>query len=868
MATGDITTRIEPNGFFADVTTAGFTTGASYNLAWNTYTYGTVTISTFAAGHTITQVTTGATMVIQSVKVTGQYTYLYCGTVTGTPNQTANWTDNTSSALLTVPNNPNVSQTVLPYSPTASTPYFTVVSLGYDATGAATTKTRTVYLTTVARFPYLTGYLTGTYTSGTFVDGDVITQAVSGATGQIVGDQSAGTKLVFFVTAGTFNNVNLCTGPTGTFTSTSTFTAYAALTKHEESTAVPDLTTRFSLSEYVYQKDNTGAGNSLTAPTFTSPAGFIVNSGGGAQSSNAASAIAVTQSSTAAFPLVLMNWDTIAGVRTADRVTGSFTVAVNARHRFGIAAVVITATGQTSAYTTTFTQTTQVSTVRTATGLYYSAYQGTISIAGFTLGELIDIRAQVYPSTGDLGAVMDTNSFTTALNECLGYNKATVVYSTTNTDKYVALAASTPAGNDANAGTSAAPYLTIGKAVSAGANRVFLKDGSTFLGMGSNPVRTVTNEWVIVQPDPVSSPSGVIFQMDDVQFNGKCSRLMFYNLTIKPKNINASLYGAALANYLRFNNVTFNLNGVARITGGTPFYQWYGVYFENCPGDLGYNWYIAQIGNYAGFTFDGCVFGSAGACNSVNRITACSSIVGMSFAETPTGVNQPLNDGGFFDNNVFYNFGGAGVTGLSFAYTHALVRGISICGNVFEKTTTPGHTIGVANAATGTIGTTNVIMENNATMGGNAGFAFCYVSNSVHTQWQWKNNSFGSKLAGGSFEAITDNSSEGTPSGTKQGNWGFVYGVGFSGNYVAWYQQPTQFYGTNTVYGSQPSYVSDKSYNNGAAGQGDYHLTAASIATRIGDNAVPFDLAGMSRNPTDAAGAYHFGGAYAGFWLL
>jgi len=73
-------------------------------------------------------------------------------------------------------------------APSSSKAVFTVISLGFDSTGAATTKTRTIYGTHQMLMPTGDGSLTmskimiGAVTSGPFQDGETITQATSGAT--------------------------------------------------------------------------------------------------------------------------------------------------------------------------------------------------------------------------------------------------------------------------------------------------------------------------------------------------------------------------------------------------------------------------------------------------------------------------------------------------------------------------------------------------------------------------------------------------------------------------------------------------------------------------------------------------------------
>jgi hypothetical protein len=93
------------------------------------------------------------------------------------------------------------------------------------------------------------------------------------------------------------------------------------------------------------------------------------------------------------------------------------------------------------------TVSTQTATQRTASGNYSSAFKGTMPVTGFSAAELVSLRARVYPLVGDSAAVLDTDNFTTAREECRGYNKATIVYNSTPVYAYVDPARGTDAGS-------------------------------------------------------------------------------------------------------------------------------------------------------------------------------------------------------------------------------------------------------------------------------------------------------------------------------------------------------------------------------------------------------------------------------------
>lgn len=212
--------------------------------------------------------------------------------------------------------------------PTATTPYLTVVSQGYDNTGSLGTITRTVYITSPVNVPYSTATINVTAGVGTFVDGETVSQAISTATAVVVGNQSAGNaKLRFRSVTGTFNNVNVITGGTSgaVATSTSTITTLT-LPANDVIVTSTGIVVRVALSDYVYLDDNTGAGKSGTAPTITT---FTGNIASGGNNSVALTAAAVTQNSTQDYPNVIMRTVSLPG----KLMTGAFTTEVQAFHR-------------------------------------------------------------------------------------------------------------------------------------------------------------------------------------------------------------------------------------------------------------------------------------------------------------------------------------------------------------------------------------------------------------------------------------------------------------------------------------------------------------------------------------------------------
>lgn len=619
--------------------------------------------------------------------------------------------------------------------------------------------------------------------------------------------------------------------------------AYPSHIYKETANVANVLSVKVALSDYVFSGD--------VISSVTTLAGFYAtNSFSGA----AATTTTVTNTSTSAHPLALMQWDTVAGVRAADRVKNDFVVAVNADHRYGIAAVRFDATGQTSGATTNFYVTSETWNLRSATANWVPAFQATIPISIFTQGELIDLRVRVYPVIGDSTTILDTDSFTTATEEVKGFNKATILCDKSNAldvAKYVATT-----GNDTTGdGSSGNPYATVAKAMTAG-NIVYLQAGAHGI-TGSTQTRKVSSEWVVAQPAPGESSATVSVQIKATTTAFRCSRMMFQNLTVTIASTSSSTDGEELGNFLRFKNCVFDHSGVA-IAGGT-FYRCYAVYFEGATGDLGYLWSLTGFSTTrAGYQLDGCIIGSgAGTMTSIHRLVGCYGSVNFSWADPSTSNIGPMTDGHLIWFNTLYKFAAAG-TSMQLCHTRSISRGLSIRGNVFEKITGTSPTWEIGGGGTAGAGeTTNVIIENNTTAGQRMNVAFAYITNKNHTLWRVKGNVFGDAASVGSgFTAITDNTSEGTPYGGKFGNWSFVYGVGWEHNFFCTTIYTNESFGLNYVMGGQPGFVHDKSFNTTSSGDGNYMLISGSTsAFPKGYSNDLYDITGNMRSPFDVPGA-------------
>jgi hypothetical protein len=773
--------------------------------------------------------------------------------------------------------------------PGANTPKFTVVSLGYDATGSATTITRTVYLTKVVRFPYATAYVTGSYITGTFVDGETITQAVSGATGIIVGNQSSGGRLYFKSITGTFNNVNICTGGTSgaTFTSSSVITTPASGTSDEKPNTA--LTVLVALSDYVYQKDNTGGGNSGTAPTFTAPAGFIVNSGGGAQNSTVSTAAAVTQSSTAAYPKVVGNWSR----PPFQRITGDFPLAAVAFHSSARNGKPVACVKFTAADTHSHTATTTV-TDPSVDGTYGDAvpvveYIGTMASSTLTALDVLTCNFIAYPWIGDSSSILDTSAGTAQPTPL--YGPITMLNDKSSTYG-VTCALVDPTGSDGGANTvydvgsfnpsTAYKFLTIGKAAAAiasynntnhsrndvGGGEVHLNDGNyNWTGSSNTYGGANASTWLTIKRASTSSARSAVVingQSGDYAIRDK---VKWYDITF-----------TSAATFTVDTQTSFWTDKCSiTSTGLVPVYQATVWYLTGCA--VGnYTAGLQQFGtvNMSVALIRGCTF------NGFLDNASVYTVIGNAKTDTTACYFRHYLTAGppTPDNTVFaFNKLTSSNSGDSFVKLNSTItHGCAVVQNLFENVNNTQPLLSIGDDSTYTT-VNNVLLWNNTMTGQrlNACYNDTGTTSVTRLYWSVRNNIYeDDNIKSDTF---------GTQNGNRIGNWSELYGAGYSGNFDAEvvgsnlgaggdFQR--EFLGVNSYMpaslGGQPpttdtnaiTYVAftnrlSRTQAGSGSGGGTYTLTSYSPAKAMqADFVMPFDLAGTARTSTDAAGAYHY----------
>lgn len=447
-----------------------------------------------------------------------------------------------------------------------------------------------------------------------------------------------------------------------------------------------DLIIRVALQNDVYDDDkNGGAGTSGTDPTLTITAAVWAVSSSPSQTNNAATALAVTNSSALDYPIAFGKWDHYAGALHKTRPKSSFILACQARDIAGVAAVRFNAVGGTSAVDTEAFVTVQTTTQRTASGLYACAYQTTIPLSAYTQGETITSRFRIYPRVGDAGAVCDTSGRTTLANECLGYNEHVLTCDKSNALDVIRYVST--AGNDTTGdGSSGNPWLTVSKAVkTATVNIVRLMGTATSYDLVWSGSRRTSNEWIVVEADAGATPTVVMQNAGAKTYNTE--RLMFRGLPVTRSATAAFLDGSDLDNCLAFVDCTFADGGFPASSAG-PGYQSDATYFINCSGDLNVTkWKITSFSTSRNaYIFDGVAFGTDTTTSAQSTawfsLIACSGVNNCWYSKSASNA-APTQNNIFFEFNSFPDSTHASANSLRI---DAAATGVSVIGNVFEKT--------------------------------------------------------------------------------------------------------------------------------------------------------------------------------------
>lgn len=595
----------------------------------------------------------------------------------------------------------------------------------------------------------------------------------------------------------------------------------------------------------------------------------------------------VTNNSTFISPKPVANWATPARRLVGDSIGGD-TVPVevvafhrNARGGKQVACVVFTITDG----STTVTATVATPEVSTYPGdlhpvIVYKLPATDISSLG--TGTLT-VNAKVYPWIGAAASVLDSsaNSVLREFSPRYFYKNATKF--TTPDIMYVDSAL----GNDTTAqvNSTGSPAATIAGAInrmrtgSSGApwntatTRIVIKlDGTYVMGSGSGASNGYAGGLLITRDTGSTTKAGVIIQYGAGAIPNIETSLPAPVTTgaIIFKDVSMLGSGGAL-NMVRGNvarlevqldQVACDNNSRTATWCNTSDYYLWGVTFTNA-GNGGFN--ATSSGQHRIWRGVNMTPGGGAAIEGFLHLGCTMSTAGSSL----TNANGQTRDQSIFAFNVYNN-----ITNTTFlALTTAIPNGAAIVQNVFEYcTASTGNSFAVSHDSMANA-TTHVIIHSNTV----AGFFNNGRSNLFYDDGASARTNKLQSVIGNVFTSINTKGDVFQTSGTRLGNWGFLYGVGCRANFSQYIDANNGGLGTSfaQAYGGVDSligtsnatpqmatsnftnYQATTSGPTAGAGGGTYSGTLATVKGLVTDAVLIADLAGTARSLTaDTTGAY------------
>lgn len=628
-----------------------------------------------------------------------------------------------------------------------------------------------------------------------------------------------------------------------------------------------DARAKFALSDDIYAGD---VGCALTIP------GGRVSDG--VNGNVAASAVAIANNSTLPYPKAYAQWDN-EGVPGGYRVREDFTIGCIAVHTHGVACVRFTATGATSAHSVSVIATAPVARLYPGSGLYGWRHEALIPIAGFTQGERIDLRCEVFPVIGDASSVFDTADYAADL-EITGRSPVSVWCNKTGAlDVFAVVDQAT--GNDATGVSSATlataeanRYLSVGQAIEDGANEIYYVDGAHPM-IGTIPAaRTGPDHYVEVKPHPtLATPGGVVAIVPTANRTYRTVRLKFeggeHGIIIRPAGAQAYLSGATndtnpatVTQFLWIDGCTFDSNSFTASGPGLNDRST-GFYVTNCFGDFGPNlWKVGQFSTrWSTIWARGNTFSeTSGADNTFSNWyswVANKQVGSLGLLPRPTTGSAPDNDGAIFLNNEHLDCNRTGAPAIGFGTTPVAVTiGRAFIGSLIEHTGGGTALAAICSDVAPFNHVRNIVIAHNTWVGQRQNL---FYNSDGSTRYE----RLGCTARGNFFQNRNIKSDTFAPgNAARTGGWPALYGGRFSANHCVEATFPWEFDGFNSSQGD-PLFVQDNSASGldgqigsgDGSGMGDYTPGVGSPLLnrlRAEDIMAPCDLYG---NPIEVGGS-------------
>ena len=611
-----------------------------------------------------------------------------------------------------------------------------------------------------------------------------------------------------------------------------------------------NLVVRLSLSAPIFTDDkNGGAGTSGVDPVVSIGAGvFTIGA-----SSNSAYNASVTNNSTEVYPKVFGQWATVPFKRyDSATVHQAFT----ARHGFGIAAARFKLTSGASVVQADGVLTSRK---RTASSLYGYDYEADLTLAGSAVQGVMTANFRAWPVVGDAASMLNTADFpVNDDNTALGVCNYSHYYNKDGTDqikRYVSSSGNDTTGDGLTMGTA---WATIGKALTDGtADEIICGAGSIAFGIVTEPASI--NRWRSIIPDTGAS---VTVQLDGrIKYN--TPHLHFQGVTLQFQLNTTYLDGMITPHWLWIDSCTTDSNGFSNTTISSFAYRTAGTFITNSTIDDASKWGMdANSSVRVIHWLDGCNISATSETRIANtfRMVACLGKDIGYMAKGSFSGTAPLADPGIVEFNHLHSFDAVANTLCRFSKTEDYVNGISVIGNIFERSVGTNPVLQIS--ADGITTTTNhVIVAHNTMVGQRQNLAYndSGTASTPHKNWFVVGNAFNNyNIKADLF---------GTVNANRVGNWANLYGVNFNANgseSTLGFNNEFRGLNSSTIMPNEAdfttlltaNYTDDRSVTGTGTGNGDYTPASGSEllgALPSGVAMVGIDLFGTTMGTTIGA---------------
>ncbi len=391
---------------------------------------------------------------------------------------------------------------------------------------------------------------------------------------------------------------------------------------------------------------------------------------------------------------------------------------------------------------------------------------------------------------------------------------------------------------------------TFGRA-NAGGGVILLNSGSyAFPGYTPKDLGSM-DTWLVIRPSTNATPSSTIV-------TSGTGTILAEKVKIEGLTIGTGVTTGTILKGRTATDALWMHNNALTISSPSGVYSFRTVYATQnavtaMNGSKGFSFYSSGKAPYA------LVRGN----NSLNPVSATLyAILGNKnvyvgskhFIEVGNSQGQQVSDNVVYAYNTVY--GANTAVGAAWATVSNITKGIAFVQNVWESLSTVQPLLQIA-ADDSTSNVSNVIVWNNTFVGERENFGYneYNTQSGLRTNWSQKFNIFKER------NVKTDTFTSGPANGVRVNNWAIIYNVGSEGNVAKELNFRAEFDGLYSGFPTNPTFVSDQSSTGTKTGSGNYRLLSNSPVLPIGQliplarRVLPADITGVSSTSV-VLGAY------------